>query len=67
MSALLYATQILSALPGLIAAGVEVKGLIEKTNSQLKVFETEKRDPTDAEWAALNAEIDGKRDRLHRE
>ena len=65
MTALAFAVQLLSSLPGLIAAGVEVVGLIEKGNEKLKQFAAEKRDPTAAEWEELNAEIAAKRRELH--
>ena len=65
MSALLFATTLLAELPALIAAGVEVVGLIEKGNAQLKQFADEKRNPTDAEWEALNESIASKRKELH--
>lgn len=65
MSALLFATQLLQSLPGLIAAGIEVVDLIKHGNDKLKEFQAEGRDPTDEEWDALNDAIDSKRKRLH--
>lgn len=66
VTALSFATQLLASLPGLIAGGVEIAALIEKGNAKLKQFDDEKRDPTDAEWEEMNAEIDAKRKELHR-
>lgn len=65
MNALLFATQLLQSLPGLIAAGVEVVDLIQKGNAKLKELQAEGRDPTPEEWDDLNDSIDEKRRRLH--
>lgn len=65
MGALTFAMELLGSLPGLIAGGIEVVGLIERGNASLKTFAEEKRDPTPAEWDELNAEIAAKRKELH--
>ena len=65
MPALAFAMQLLTSLPGLIAGGVQVVGLIEQGNAKLKQFADEKRDPTPAEWDTLNASIDEHRKQLH--
>ncbi len=66
MGALAFATQLLSSLPSLIEAGVAVVDLVKNGSAKLKVFADEKRDPTDAEWAELNASIEAKRAELHK-
>lgn len=64
-SALAFATQLLTSLPGLISAGSDVIDLIKKGNEKLKQFSDEGRDPTAVEWADLNEAIDAKRRVLH--
>lgn len=65
MQALLYATQLLGMLPALIASGKSVVDLVESGNAALKAMADEKRDPTPAEWDALNAKIKALQDELH--
>lgn len=65
MTALAFASQLLGALPALIAGGVEILGLIEEGNAKLKQFDEEKRDPTDLEWSDLNDRIEELRGELH--
>lgn len=65
MQALMYAMQVLQALPTLIAAGQSVVTLVQQTNDRLKVMQDERRDPTPAEWAELNATIATLRSELH--
>jgi hypothetical protein len=54
--ALAFATQALAALPAMIQAGQTVIRLIETTNAALHAMGMENRDPSPAEWAALNAQ-----------
>lgn len=65
MGALELATLVLSQLPSLISAGIQVKGLIDNTNATLKAAQDQKRDPTAQEWDDLNAQIDDLRKQLH--
>ena len=65
MTALAYALHILTALPGLIQAGVEVHGIVTKYRDRLAEMQAEGRDPTPHEWDELNAEIDRLRGELH--
>lgn len=62
---LMMALQLLQSLPALIAAGAEVKGLIEDQTAKLKDMADTGRDPTPAEWDELNAKIDQARATLH--
>lgn len=64
-AALLYATQILGILPQLISAGSNVVDLVNHGNAALAAMQTEKRDPTPAEWDELNAKIKALQDQLH--
>jgi hypothetical protein len=67
-SVLAFATTIMNSLPSLLAVADGIGSAIELVNhgnDMLKKFEEEKRGPTDAEWADLNASIDAKRARLH--
>lgn len=65
-TALTMALQILQSLPALIAAGAEVKDLIEEQTAALKNMADTGRDPTPVEWANLNAKIETLRAELHK-
>jgi hypothetical protein len=65
MGALAFAVQLLSSLPTLIQAGVDVTNLVKDSTDKLKGMQDEKRDPTPQEWDALNARIKALRDELH--
>ncbi len=58
---ILQAFQIISAL---IRAGVDAASFIEQTSAALKVMQTENRNPTDAEWQSLDAQIASLRAKL---
>ena len=62
---MMMALQLLQSLPALIAAGDEVKGLIEDQTAKLKDMADTGRDPTPQEWDELNAQIDKLRTSLH--
>lgn len=64
-NAIAFALQLLQALPPLIEAGLEVKTLIEQQGAALSAMQAESRDPSPAEWDALNAQIDALRAELH--
>lgn len=55
VATLAFAIALLEALPQLISTGMEVTTLIENGLASLKAMQAEGRDPTDAEWTALNA------------
>jgi hypothetical protein len=63
-TALALAIQVLEVLPTLITAGADALGFIDSTTSALKAMQAEDRDPSDAEWADLNAQIATLRARL---
>ena len=65
MNAIMYALQVLEALPGLIAAGQSVVALVQNTSEALKRMQAESRDPTDQEWVTLNIQIEQLRNKLH--
>lgn len=65
MQALLYATQLLTMLPSLLAAGKNVVELVETGNAALKAMADENREPTPDEWDALNARIKALQKELH--
>lgn len=67
MGALPFAVQLLTALPGLIQAGMNVTTLIGDSTTKLKAMHDENRDPTPEEWSALNAQIKALRGELHAE
>ncbi len=55
---LAYALQLLSLLPPLITAGVDVVDMIEKANADLAEMKKNGTDPTDAQWEELNALVE---------
>ncbi len=63
--AIMYALQILEAIPSLIAAGKSVTALVTDGTKAVKAMQAEKRAPSQAEWDALNAQIKALRDELH--
>ena len=56
-TALALAIQALEVLPTLISASAEALGFINSTTTALRTMQAQNRDPTDAEWAELNAQI----------
>ena len=56
-TALALAIQALEVLPTLITASAEALGFIDNTTAALKAMQLENRDPTEAEWTALDAQI----------
>lgn len=65
MTAIAYALSLLAEVPALIAAGKSVVDLVQTGSAALKTMQTENRDPTAAEWYALNSQIKALRDELH--
>lgn len=63
--ALMFAMQVLEAIPTLIAAGQSVVTLVTQTNERLKAMQAENRNPNPQEWADLNATIAALRSELH--
>ena len=63
--ALGYAIQILGILPQLIAAGRDVTALIQQGQAVLSDAQANGREPTDADWNELNAQIKALQDELH--
>ena len=61
----LYALQLLQALPGLIATGLNVMSIINQGTTALQNMVAEKRNPSEAEWDALNAVTAELRKQLH--
>jgi hypothetical protein len=57
-TAIALAITVLENLPALITASEEVIALISSTVTSLRQMQAEKRDPTDAEWAAVHSVID---------
>ena len=47
--------QIIAMLPGLIAAGVQIEGLLARVQAAVQGGS---EDPSDAAWTAVNAELD---------
>ena len=57
MGALAFALAALQAIPAIIAAGADVVGFITQATTAVTAMQAASRDPTAAEWAALNAQI----------
>lgn len=64
-NSLAFALAALQQISALIEAGAEVKQLVDNTSAALKTMQDEGRDPTDAEWASLNTQVDSLRASLH--
>jgi len=60
-----YALQFLNAVPQLIAAGQNVMNLVNHATTALQNMQAENRGPTAEEWAALDAQTDALRAKLH--
>lgn len=56
---------LLVQLEPLAAAGINLLGIIQQANKVLQTAQTEGRDPTDAEWATVDAMEVSLRKRLH--
>lgn len=66
IAAIGFAIQAMQALPQLVAAGMDIAGVVNDTSAKLTRMQDEKRGPTDAEWAELNASIRVKQEALHK-
>lgn len=65
MGALPYVIQLLTALPSLVKAGMDITALVQEQTAKIQAMQAEKRDPTPQEWDELNARIKALRDELH--
>lgn len=63
---LAFAIQLISALPALVQAGRDITSLVTDGTKALEAMQREKRDPTGAEWQALNKQIADLRNELHK-
>lgn len=54
-----FVDKFLGLIPVAIKAGGDVVSIISNGRSSLAAMAAEKRGPTDAEWSALDATIDG--------
>jgi hypothetical protein len=52
-----WGNAIVSALPGLVAAGISVERFLSQSLGALRSMIAERRDPRPEEWALLNAHI----------
>jgi len=64
-TALAYALQLMTALPGLVQAGKDIKDIVAKGAARIEAMQAEGREPTAAEWKELQDDIDPKRAELH--
>lgn len=60
-----YASMAFDVVPKLIDAGMSIKAHVDETQAALKAMQDGNRDPTEQEWAALNAQVDALRAKLH--
>ncbi len=56
MGAALYAIQGLTLLEALLQAGLQVAPLVQQMKTTLQAMKDQDRDPTQAEWDALQAQ-----------
>jgi hypothetical protein len=59
-AAIQYGLQLAASLPQLLAAGADMVTAWKQGAAKMQQLADEKRDPTPAEWDALNASIDAK-------
>ena len=59
-----YALLVLQYAPAIVAAGLDLKGYIDRHLAIINAWGVDSV-PTDEQWAALNAEIAALRDKLH--
>lgn len=59
LDALAFADKLLSLVPIALKAGGDVLSIIANGRASLAAMKAGERGPTDAEWANLNATIDG--------
>jgi hypothetical protein len=57
MTVLQYVAAALAALDEILKAGGNAATLIAQLRATVAAFQSENRDPTEAEWNALNAQI----------
>ena len=58
------ALEVLKVLPGFVSAGQDIAVLVQTTMNTLKHTQVDKRDPSEAEWAAIHNQIDALRSAL---
>jgi len=59
-----FAVAILEAIPLFVGAYTEISGLVDSITASTKRMQVEDRDPTNAEWDALNGLVAKLRARL---
>lgn len=64
MTQLQFALAVLQAVPGLVAAGMDVVKFVEQQTAALTAMQAAGRDPTADEWSALRAQVDNATDQL---
>lgn len=57
MTVLQYVAVALAALDEILKAGGNAAALLAQLRTTISALQAEKRDPTDAEWQALNVQI----------
>lgn len=57
MTVLQYIAVALAALDEVLKAGGNAAALLAQLRTTISAFQAEKRDPTEAEWQALNTQI----------
>ncbi len=57
MTVLQYVAVALAALDEILKAGGNAASLLAQLRTTISALQAEKRDPTDAEWQALNVQI----------
>lgn len=65
LSALAFAMKVIDLAPAAIAAVAGAKDAFDWGAQQVRAMVAENRDPTEAEWAELNARTEALRAKLH--
>ena len=63
--ALAFLLQFLPQIPSYVAAGTALIDVVSHGVAKANQLHSENREPTDADWAEVNASIAAKRGRLH--
>ncbi|CAB4223388.1 hypothetical protein UFOVP1670_37 [uncultured Caudovirales phage] len=66
LAVLQYVMAFMDGIPKLIAAGTNIAAAIQEHKAKVGQMVLEKRDPTPAEWDAVNAEIQDLRSELQK-
>jgi hypothetical protein len=64
-AAIQFGLQLATAIPQMVQAGIDIADAYQAGATKMQQLKAEKRDPTPAEWDAINHAIDGKLEELN--